>query len=75
MTLAKKDQYVDVTLKATSLDIVNIPTEILKEIEWDINETVEVCIVNCSNHENEEWKEIQIMKKVDAERVYEGDRV
>ena len=31
MTLVKKDQYIEVTLKATSLNIVNIPIEILKK--------------------------------------------
>ena len=74
MTLVKKDQYIEVTLKATSLNIVNIPIEILKEIGWDINETVEVCITDCLNHINEEWKEIQIIRKVDANIIYKEEQ-
>lgn len=68
------NQCIDVALKATSLGVINIPTKIIKELGWDINEAVEVHISNCSNHENEEWQEIQVMRKIDVDRVYKEDK-
>jgi|TARA_R100001530_G_C4241159_1_gene135321 hypothetical protein len=61
---------IDVTLKGTSLGVINIPTKILKELKWNVNEIVQVCISDCVNHENEEWQEIQVMRKIDVNRVY-----
>ena len=46
---------IDVTLKGTSLGVINIPTKILKALKWNVNEIVQVCISDCVNHENEEW--------------------
>ena len=78
ITVTQKDvndnQCIDVALKATSLGVINIPTKIIKELGWDINEAVEVHISNCSNHENEEWQEIQVMRKIDVDRVYKEDK-
>ena len=68
------NQCIDVALKATSLGVINIPTKIIKELGWEINEAVEVHISNCSNHENEEWQEIQVMRKIDVDRVYKEDK-
>ena len=64
------NQCIDVALKATSLGVINIPTKILKELGWNINEIVEVCICNCENRENEEWQEIQVIRKIDVDRAY-----
>tara|TARA_R100001594_G_scaffold28071_3_gene53248 strand:+ start:6527 stop:6742 length:216 start_codon:yes stop_codon:yes gene_type:complete len=68
------NESIDVTLKGTSLNVINIPTKILKELKWNVNEIVQVCISHCSNHENEEWQEIQVMKKIDVNRVYKEEK-
>ena len=70
MTQTNNNQCIDVALRATSVGVINIPTKILKELGWNINETVEVCISNCTNHKNEEWQEIQVIRKIDVDRVY-----
>tara|TARA_R100000808_G_C2126845_1_gene136939 strand:+ start:600 stop:824 length:225 start_codon:yes stop_codon:yes gene_type:complete len=74
MKKINNNQSIDVALKSTSLGIINIPTKILKELGWNINEKVEVCISNCINHENEEWQEIQVTRKIDADKIYKEEK-
>ena len=64
----KRHACIDGVLKGTSADVVNIPHEMIKELGWKINEPVEITIVHCSNGENEDWQEIQIVKKEDIDR-------
>jgi hypothetical protein len=59
-------------IKITSLDTVNIPFKILKELDWGMDEKVQVDICDVINNANEEWQEIRIARKKDIHKIYDN---
>ncbi len=65
-----KKGRVNGVLKGTSLDCVNIPNKLIKQLGWKINEPVQICISECFNELDNDWHEITIIRMKDIPRAY-----
>ncbi len=70
--LVKPTHYMKVILKSNSNGVINLPKEIIKEIGWNVNESVVVDIVTGLKDDNSEWQFLEIEKEEDSDLKY-GD--
>ena len=61
-----------IKITPSDTNVSYIPFKIFKELNWDIDEKVQIDICDVINNANEEWQEIRIARKKDIHKIYDN---